>query len=130
MRTIKSFNESFSNDKYPIYCRIYTIDGKYNISDLYYDIERIDEFDIEYKLFYDNDNDNGGIRFHIYLFPDSEYKFRVIVSEYIGNFYESSITDETLGKYKNIEIIKKIKKVNIANLDDIKILANTNKFNI
>lgn len=130
MKTFKSFNENRKSVSFQIYFKRYSVNSRYQISDLFYDIDlfKPNKFDIEHVLYHSSDKDDD--IFYIYLFPDTEEKENFLKGEHIQGFYSSSITKENLSKEENIEIIKNNKKANIISLDDVKLILNVKKFNI
>ena len=128
MKTFNQYYESIKNKYFSIYFRRYYESGRHNISDIYYDIEQANRYNIEYVLF--NNTFKGDEFFYLYLFPCNEYEYKIISSELIGMFNISSITNEDLKKEENIELIKKNKNANIINLEDVNLIISSKKFNI
>ena len=130
MKKFKQFNEDKINSSYKIYFKRYSEYIKNNISDLYYDIEELNKFNIEYVLYY-NIVVNEDI-FCLYLFPDTQKKEEIIQSGYItgSNFNISYITNKSLNKDENIESIKNKKNADIIKIENVDIILKSNKFNI
>jgi len=112
-----------------IYFKIYSKNGKYNIEDLYYDIDYVEKYDIDYEIFHTSYLNIEDF-LYVYLFPDTKSKINNIEYGIFNNFNISSIVDSNDTKENNIDKILKHNNLTIIKLDDLYLILNANKFNL